>query len=787
MAQTIETSSLATFDIKRFIFRVLANWYWFVITVSVAYAYVTLKNLYQIPIYGVHTKIMIQKKQTGEESYLKSLQFFDQGKSMEDEIEMLKSYQLNYQTISELPEFRISYFKVERFSQEELYKNTPIVFIPDTALYNAAHTQFMVTALSENEVLIEIKGGKFNQKVLLGESIQSEVLNGALIKTSKFSSTDIGKQYMFTISELHSLTNYYASNIKIQLITETGGVLWLWTSGTVAEKEADYLNKLVELYIENELEQKNKIAENTIQFIDKQLVGIIDSLKTTGDSLQEFQLSTGIFNLSQEGDALYDGIKNAQETIVELYFKKKYYHYVLNQVKSKTDTVKSIIIPSVMGIDDVLLMQKIETVSRLNEQLKEKGFGVLDVSNVPSVRIIAEKIELFNNQIIRYVEGNLAVLDQAVNEKNNEIKELSLKIQRLPAIERKMTTIERKYNFNDNIYTYLLQKKTEAGITKASNKTDVKVLDKAKPENRILQTQNQANPMSAMLLGLIIPIVIIVLKDFFNFKIIDRSDIERSVHSPIIGTIGHYEKKSGIPVFENPKSPISESYRVLRTNLQYLLLDDLNKVIGLTSTSGGEGKTFTSVNLASIIAMSNKKTLLIGLDLRKPKIHIMFDMPNDIGISNYLIGQYDVDQIILPTQIANLSIVLSGPIPPNPAELIESEKMFRLIEYAKMNFDYIIIDTPPVAIVTDALLISQYTDINLYVIRQNYTLKSAANIINEVAQKMNRLNIVINDVEFDKGYGYDYSYSYGFGMEHGYYEDEGTKPGLLARLKGFFR
>jgi capsular exopolysaccharide synthesis family protein len=276
----------------------------------------------------------------------------------------------------------------------------------------------------------------------------------------------------------------------------------------------------------------------------------------------------------------------------------------------------------------------------------------------------------------------------------------------------------------------------------------------------------------AFIIGLIIPLFSIIVLDLLNNKIIDKKDIENGTRVPVVGFISHNASKSELPVSTNPGSPLSESFRSIRTNLKYFVIDIKCPVISVSSTITAEGKTFISANMAAILAMSGKKVLLLGLDLRKPRTHKLFGMNNENGISRLLIGEAEYQEIIQKTEVENLWYAPAGPIPPNPAEMIESLAMTQFIERAKQNFDYIVIDTPPVAIVTDALLVSSYTDFYLFVVRQRYSSKNSLSLVEELYKNENirQIGIVINDISVSGYYGYGlrYGYSVGYGYTYDY-------------------
>ena len=359
-------------------------------------------------------------------------------------------------------------------------------------------------------------------------------------------------------------------------------------------------------------------------------------------------------------------------------------------------------------------------------------------------------------------------------------------IRKLPVTEKNLINIQREFALNDEIYTFLLQKRAETGIAEASISSENKILDYARADNALpLTPKKKLNYIIAIIIAVLIPLMFIVLVDFFDNKIHDRKDIERKTSIPIIAEVGHNNKSSDLVVHEYPRASISESFRKLRTNLKYILVKKGKGpfVIAVTSTISGEGKSFTAINTASVLSALDKKTIILGLDLRKPTLHKFFNFENENGISEYLTGDKDYSSIIKKTKIKNLSVILAGAIPPNPAELIELPEMENLITKLKEDFDYIILDTPPVALVTDALLLSSFVDTNLYVIRQNYSNTSVIDFINEIQSKNDiNLNIVMNDINLSGYYSYKYNYNYKYGggyYSHNYYEEDFKLPFII--------
>lgn len=781
-----------TIILKKFIFKILLKWHWFVISLAMAYAIAFLLNKYSSPQYKVYSSILIKEKSSellgGVENIIEDLGFTNRRRKRNviNEIDILKSYYLNNQAINEL-DFRITYVIVGRIRDAELYTSSPFVVDLDTSEYQLKNHQVFVTILSEDEYRLEIDENINVDKVLkFGEQFVHELLNFNIAKRKDiFKINPIKNKYYFIINDLNSLTNRYKSKIGISVNDKKGSVLYLTLQGEVPKKEADYLNKIGEVYVRSGLEEKNKIAENTINFIEDQLNNITDSLEIVENNLQNFRQSNKIIDISREGTALFEKVEQLQTEKALIKIQGKYYEYLLHYVQSRNN-FKDVIVPSIMGINDQVLNSLVGQLIQLYTEKGEIAFSATEDN--PTLDVVNHKIQITRDNLIENVNNLIKTTSEiSLTEINRRIGEVDVEIKKLPITERQLINIQRKFNLNDEIYTYMLQKKAEAGIAKASNIADNKILDRARVDNAILVSPNGSlNITISLILGLLVPLVFIILIDFFNNRITERKDIEALTSVPILGVVGHNDKDTELIVSERPKSSLSESFRTIRTNLQYMLARKDSNIISLCSTISGEGKTFCAINLATIIAMSNKKTLLLGLDLRKPKLHKEFNLDNDVGISSYLIGKNTFDEIISQTNIENLDIVTSGPIPPNPSELLETDTMRELLIKLKKEYEFIIIDTPPIALVTDALLISRYADINIFVVRQNFSNKGVISFIDDLyaGKKVEDISILINDIKapigygyrkygYKYGYGYSYGYGYGYGLGYGYgYYDE---------------
>ena len=769
-----EDSGSKGLEIKKYLFKALSYWYLFVLSVIISVFAAKWINKHTVPTYGLHATVML-KNESNEEEAAGGLTLFSKRKNIDTQIGILQSYSMSKEAVEEL-DFEISYFRDERFKKEyEIYNKSPFVVNLDTTFRQYNGVPVYVIFQSRNEVKIIIEPFEFEKVVKIGEQFNYKEFsfNITYRDSLSYDPSIIGNKYFFVKNTVNGIVQGYLSRLKIEVSPEGSSILWLWMVGSVPQKDADYLNKLIEVYIRKGLEEKNQKAKSIIKFIDKQLASVSDSLRVTENSMQLFKQKNKSVDISNEGMLLLTKLTELQKYAETQKKKLSYYKYVKKEFENNKP-VTSLTAPTVMGINDPVLLSYIEKLSDAITKRDELDFSVR--SDIPVSEKLDIQIRNIQNQINIHAQKNIEVTESELKTVKENIIKVNSDINRLPVSERQIINIKRKFNINDEIYTLLLRRRTEAAITQASNKADTKMLDPARPENAVKKSPDTAGNMKkSILFGLIIPVLIIVIIEFFNNKIEDKADIESRTKIPVYGTIGKNNTKTKLPAAEHPKAPITEAFRAVRTNLQFVLKGKDKKIIAVTSSVSGEGKSFISVNLACVIALSEKKTLLVGLDLRKPKLQNDFEYNNNYGISVYLAGQCNYEDVVQKSSVNHLSIALSGPIPPNPAELIESERMKQFFDKATKEFDYIIVDTPPIAVVTDALLLNETADAYLYVMRQSYSSKNVIKLLEDAKREANLKNIgiILNDVQIRKGYGYShgYGYGYGYGYGQGYYDE----------------
>ncbi len=766
-------------DFHRFLSLFLSNWYWFAAAMFIAVTIAYGINRYAEEIYTVQSSILIKDDQAGGgfaeiDKIIPGGDIFRSSKNLENEIGILRSFSLNTRVMQELKEFHVVYTGVGRrgIVESRLYKSCPFIVMYDTLQGQPMGLRVWIRIISSEKFLMSIEEKDYEQEHLFGEEVQVYGFRFTLVprdtSIAVYNPGESNKFYFYFISP-YVLANQYRSKLSVQPIKEDATLVTLAVSGPAPVQEAEYLNKLMELYNLQGLEYKNETARKTIEFIDEQLGLISDSLYNAENSMENFRLENRFVDLTVEGTMALQRLEKYENEKAELGLQMQYYQYLLRYVETQNES-GSIVSPGVLGSNvDPVLVRLVDDLGQLQLQRKQVEFTVKD--DVPAVRLMDERINQIRASIKDNVVNSIAQLRISISNVEERVNGVNRQMGKLPGTERRLIQIQRTFDLNNTVYTFLLEKRAEAAIARASEVSDNRTIDTAVPFNAIkIKPRTRKNYMLAFILGLVAPAVAIVIIDLMNNKVIDRKDIERVTGIPIVGYISHSSYNTELPVVAKPGSTLAESFRSIRTSLRYFISEDAPSVIAISSTVSGEGKTFVATNLASIISMLGKKTLLIGLDLRKPRIHKILGLENTSGMSTYLSGVSSFDEVVKKTEIENLWYAPSGPVPPNPAELIERRAMSTFLEEAKTKFDFIILDTPPIAIVTDALLLSVHADIMLFVVRQRYSSRSTLTLIEDIRRNsdMKGMGIIVNDISMSGYYGYGLRYGYTMGYSYGY-------------------
>jgi tyrosine-protein kinase Etk/Wzc len=697
---------------------------------------------------------------------------------------------LAFEALSSL-NFNVFYYKDGFVKKTEIYGNSPFLIEADWKHPQLVGGMFSLKKNSEKTYSLGIIEEAFSVFSPLDphyktsasqlNNIAGEYSFGQWVQGDhfKFKISDIaaenGEEIFFHLTDTPSLANRFKNELQVSPLNKTATILTLSLELNNRRKGEDYLNRLMEVYLERELLEKNKSAANTVYFIDQQLSGITDSLSYIEDRLETYRSNNNVFNLTEEGTLIFQRLEELEKERAQINLALRYYKTLTEYLER--EQLDDLVAPSVIGIQDPLLNALVVGLAEL--QSERVRLTATFSNETPAVREVISKIQNTKKTLLENLNSAITNSESALVEINQRLRASETEINRLPATERNLLSIQRQFSINENIYVYLLEKRAEAEITRASNSPTNAILDVGRSGSIPVSPKRSLNYLIGLILGLAIPIGFITLRDFFNTKIQDPKEVEKALKVPLIGMVGVSKLSNNLAIFTNPKSTMTESFRNLRANMSFLSPRQSRLVVAISSSISGEGKTFCSINLASIYAISDKKCLLVGLDLRKPRIAGDFNLVNDKGVSTYLSSDQDWKTMIKKTAYQNLDVLLSGPPPPNPAELLLQDKFVTLLDELKDHYDVIILDCPPIGLVSETLEIFKYADLNMMIVRQDYSFKQSIDYINNLHTKgsVKKLYTIMNGVEAGQGYGGYGSYgSYGYGNygynTYGYHEEE---------------
>ena len=586
-----------------------------------------------------------------------------------------------------------------------------------------------------------------------------------------------------TINKPMRVAKGYCSSLSIAPTSKTTSVAVISLKNSSLQCGQDFINQLLEMYNRNTNNDKNEIAQKTAEFIDERISIISKELGSTEADLETFKRDAGITDLTSEAQIALAGNAEYEKKSVE----NRTQISLVNDLRKYLKGNEYEVLPSNVGLQDAALIGAIE---RYNEMLVErKRLLRTSTENNPTIVNLDTSIRAMKANVQATLEGTLQGLMITKSNLDREASRYSRRISNAPGQERAYVSIARQQEIKAGLYLMLLQKREENAIALAATANNAKIIDEAIADDTPVSPKRSMIYLIALVLGVGIPVGIIYLIELTRFKIEGRADVEKLTSVPIIGDIPLTDEKNdkngSIAVFENKNNLMSETFRNIRTNLQFMLDND-QKVILVTSTVSGEGKSFVSANLAISLSLLGKKVVIVGLDIRKPGLNKVFHLSNkEKGITQYLSNpETDLMELVQPSDInKNLFILPGGAVPPNPTELLARNGLDKAIEILKQNFDYVIMDTAPIGMVTDTLLVGRVADLSVYVCRADYTHKAEYTLINELAieKKLSKLCTVINGVDLKKRkYGYYYGYGkygkyYGYGKRYGYSYGYGEK------------
>jgi capsular exopolysaccharide synthesis family protein len=796
--QPVEAPKEEELDLGRILFLFIQKWHWFVIGFVLAFAGVfAYTHYYKQQYYSINTSILItdenKESDLGAMFQKSMVNFMRSSVTIDNEIELLKSYTLAHGVFEKL-NWRVSWYRKDFFKLKGLYPNEPFIVQEGT---NAANLEgvlvtmelgkdsaYILTADGEAMVNSIPRKIRFQSKGEFGKPFQNEYFQFTIYPKAAGIGGE-GEEYCFRFNNVNSLTKAYLGKQQIAPTGKTSDVIQLSITGVEPMREIHYLNGLVNEYISKKLEVRTETKKRSLEFINKQLSGMSDSLNAAGSTVTKFRSQNQVLDISAEGGIVMEQLRDIEKERSQSQMQLDYFRNLLTYLEN-SDSIKNMVMPSVVGVQDPSLNAVVMKLSDLYSRRAVLSFSTH--ANNPTLLLLNKEIDQVTSQLrenLINLISNARITIQSLQRREADINQ---QMNNLPVKEQQLIDITRQYELTSEIYTFLLQRQAEIDIALASTVSNIQIIDPARVERiRPSGTSPRMLYLLAFALGLVLPGLAILALDALNNTIHLQEDVEKLTPLTIIGNVPHSSSVTELVVVENPRAPITEAYRTIRTNLQYMLSENRQKVISIHSIRPGEGKSFSSTNLASILALNDKKVLLIGADMRKPRLHQIFKRSNTKGLSTYLIGQSPYEEIIQQTDIDNLYLLASGPVPPNPAELLERNLYKALMERVRKEFDYVIIDNAPVSMVTDGLITGKEADLNIFILRYGVSRKDQLKFINDMAAKevMKHPALVINDIKASR-YGYGYHY-YSYHYSYSYYAEDDQKKGYRKRLSRLFR
>lgn len=798
MAETISKSNkIDTVLYERWFHRILSYWHLFLISLAIAFFGINTYLKYTNNVYSVSSTIIVKDA-------TQNINPFDTkgGSSMDNpysrnynllnEIKILSSKRLIEETMRNL-NWKFNFFVEGKLKATEIYKDFPYTISTTDSTEMYVDKRFMIEMISENTFKIYSKEKEFMapQTETFGVSFHIRDFELTISKKNP-TLPEIGSLFSFSMNSFNNLVRQYASKIKISQMDKSSSVLALYSQGSNVQKEMDFINSHCQTFIRINLSDKNDANDRTINFIDSQIGNILDTLLDLESQLTQYRKRFNGTNMELLIEKRFAKLDFLEEEKAKFLLSNRYFDYLKKYIESKNDYT-DIVAPSSVGVQDAvlvkLLSELMELKSKQNTTFKaEQNLSPFRIDNENKINQIKKNI----TEVIKNIENtNKILLDDVAG----RITKIEGTATNMIDNEKNYIELKRKYKINEELYNMLLKKKSEMSIIRAGTVGDTKVVDYAYVNSKVSPDEKKIYS-SYIFLAILIPLLYVFLKYMINYRVMDKEDVLNECNIPFLGSIGHIQDNDNMVIINKPNSSLAESFRSIRANLSFFMSKEDQKVILITSSVSGDGKTFTALNIASIIALSGKKIVLIGADMRKPKVYLDIDVKNTFGLSNYLANKANADEIIKSTKFDNLFFISSGPVPPNPSELLMANRLKELIVYLKQNYDFILFDTPPLGLVSDALSIMQYSDVNVYVVRHNYTqtsyLKELAEYVN--AGNIKNMTFVMNDYNIYKNYGYGYKYTSAYGnyaktkSNHGYYtnDNEDESGSILARFKNLF-
>jgi tyrosine-protein kinase Etk/Wzc len=752
-------------ETKSFFLKYLRNWPWFVLflVLGAAAGFFVFKNL---PAKYLVTSRLLVKDENN--SLTSNLAFTNQqtvrnakNTNIENKLGIFKSYTLFRKAMNNL-EWDISWYKKGLFVDFDLYKSGPFELIVPPNAMNARNVKVQIELVNDREYKVSAKGetnmNGFAQKVKFEEIARFDkpFMNDFFHFELRKKNYQQKEKFILIFNDIDLLTRSYINKTNITLVDINADLISIVIEGDNIQREVDFINELNKVFIDFGLQNRFQTTEQSFDFIDEQLSRVRESLTASEENFSEYRRTNQAMNLGDEAQAVYQRLEEIENEQYLTQLQIDYYRGLLRNLSS--DRVNDLASPAIAGITDNNLSQLLQRLLELYSRRETLSASVQEKN--PAYVSLQNEIRLTRTSLEEAVKNQLETAESVMASSIKRYQTIESRLRRLPETEKELVQKQREFDLNNELYTYLQEKKAEASIAKSTIAPEVQVIDEAIREAALYNGPFPVKIIGAgALIGTMIPFMFIALASFFSNKIETREEIEKASRIPVLEGIIKHKYNVNLPVINYPRSGIAESFRGLKSNLNALLDQPGPKVISINSLVPGEGKSFVSSNFAAILTKSNKKVLLIDADMHKPSLNKFFGVKSSVGLSNYLKGEVPFEQTIYETNIPNLYLLQAGPIPPSPSDLLDTPRLDYLLEKNRKEYDYIVIDNAPLLLVPDAILTSQSSDVSLFTLRMNHSHKEEIKQINRLVDFNNikKAAIIVNETP-DRGYGYGNKY-----------------------------
>lgn len=760
----------------------------FSIFIFLVLAFVKLR--YSPVIYVVKSSILVKDPNTYSSGADKfdEIFFTQPAKNLEDEIQMISSRNMAKRVTRSLG-LDVQYFGQGKIRSSQIHINSTPFKLQIVEL-NDSSKDFSINIISNSDNDITLKNN--GTVVKFGQVFENKFGKFSFEKTPVPFSAFPGNEFFVTYSSSEKRAMELIRNFSAMQSGESENILQLVYETENREIGVDIVNEWMNQYQQAGLEDKQQIAFSALRFINSQMDTVKYNLGSVEKKLQGYREENRVISPGHQTEQYFNTISDLNKEITKQEVQLHIINNLINYIGDHANPYQKV--GSTLGIEEpTLLAQLAEYNKRQVERetlLKTTAPGNYLIQNLDA---LIEKLRQDILQNLNNIRQAYTLASKSVKSRSGAIES---EVSRIPAKEKKLLDITRQQKIFEELYSYLLQKKLETSIGSASTISNIRVIEPALASDLPVKPNRPSVYTLAFFVGLLLPTAFLLLKDFFNDRVNSREDVSKITEAPIIGEVGHADDKEVLVVNRTSRRFIAEQFRIIRTNLQYVLPKRERFTVLVSSSSSGEGKSFVSMNLGAAIALTGKKTAILEFDIRKPRIMSSLGLPRKSGITNYIIGKSNYQDLAVPVpNVENLYIIPCGPVPPNPAELLLDKKLPELMEKLKEDFDVLIIDTAPVGLVSDSIILGTHADATLYVIRHNYTFKKQLQQLNDVYtfNRLPKISLVINDIQNEVGYGkyygyggYGYSgYGYGYGSE--YFEENKKVVSLFKRFTSIFR